>query len=261
MADNCRIDAKSARWHETVRWLIVLLLIALTVQGLVLIKRIEPHVLPVRVIAIDGEVHRHSLAVLQTAIGEQLEGGIVTADLGAIKQAVESLPWIAGVSLKRVWPERLELRVVEHRPIARWGDDGLVTAAGDVFRPDPSTIPRGLPRLAGTDPDAPRVIARYLAWRERLATLELDILAMTLDARGAWRLKLGNEMEIALGSQHVDARLERFLRAYPTLRLAGLPLAVDLRYANGLAVRWADSIGGMRSAAEPAINGFLRDRS
>lgn len=243
------------------RWLFVVALVGVTIQGLAVLKRIEPQLLPVRVIAIDGEVHRHSLAVLQETVNAQLDGGLVTLDLAAVRDAVEALPWVGAVSLRRVWPERLQLKVIEHRPVARWGDDGLVTAAGVVFRPDPATIPRRLPLLSGPDREAARVVVQYQRWRERLAALDLRIAALDLDARGAWRLVLEDGPVLALGTARLDERLARFMHAYPTLRLAGRAAVVDLRYANGLAVRWATGESGTRSAAVSAVNDGSRGRS
>lgn len=262
MTDNGRLMTapEPPRRHALLRWLFAFFLVVAMIQGGVLFERLEPRLLPVRAIAIDGEVHRHSLVVLQATIADRLDGsGILTADLGAIKAAVEGLPWIAEASVQRVWPERLALRVTEHRPVARWGDDGLVTAAGEVFRPARHTIPVGLARLTGAERDSRILIARYLAWRERLALLGLEIIALDQDARGAWRMQLRNELELALGSQRVDDRLTRFIHAYPTLRLAGLPLAVDLRYENGLAVRWHIDGGAMRSARR-TDRGFSTER-
>ncbi len=241
-----RRTGSGAPW---LRWLFVLALIAVTWLGSALFQRLEPDVLPVRVIVIDGEVHRHSLAVLQGTINDHLDGGIVTLDLRSIRDAVEALPWVGSVSVRRVWPERLQMYVIEHRPLARWREDGLVTAKGVVFRPDPDTISHELPRLTGDDREAPRVVARYLDWRERLAPLGLEIAALDLDARGAWRAVLGDGPVLALGTAQLEQRIARFVQAYPSLQLAGLPAVIDLRYANGLAVRWSEGGGPVRSAA------------
>jgi cell division protein FtsQ len=130
-------------------------------SGAWLLGHWEPQLLPVRIIEVEGELHHHSSQLLQETISERLSGGILTADLKDLKQAAEDLAWVGRASVRRVWPDRLQVEVEEHRPIARWNRDGLVTAEGIVFRPGTGTVPAGLPLLEGEDRRAPEVVKRY----------------------------------------------------------------------------------------------------
>lgn len=199
----------------------------------------EPRLLPIRVIEVQGELHHHSSQLLERTIGERLRGGILTADLAALKAAAEQLPWVGRASLRRVWPDTLQVRIEEHRPIARWNADGLVTAEGVVFHPDSSSFPPGLPLLEGDDKRAPEVARRYLEWRERLATVAHLIETLSVDARGDWRVRLVNGIELRLGTGPVEERLARFIETVQQIEAAGRPLMVDMRYSNGFAVKWA----------------------
>ena len=232
------------------RWMTALVVVAGSVAGGVLLMRLEPTLLPVRVVTVVGTVHRLSAPVLASSVTEKLQSGLLTQDLGVLKDAVEALPWVRTATLRRVWPDRLELSVTEHQPMARWGDNGLVTADGVVFRPQDGPLPSRLPRLIGDDARAPEVAARYLEWRGRIEALGSGISTLALDPRGAWTLSLSNGLRIELGSERVSERLERFIRTYPQLAAAGRPELVDVRYANGLAVRWA--AGGKLSASVQA---------
>lgn len=199
----------------------------------------DPRLLPIRVIEVHGELHHHSSQLLQRTISDRLRGGILTADLGALKAAAEQLPWVGRASLRRVWPDRLQVQIEEHRPIARWNADGLVTAEGVVFHPDSSSIPPGLPLLEGDDKRAPEVARRYLEWRERLALVAHLIDTLAVDARGDWRLRLVNGIDLRLGTGPVEERLARFIETLQQIEAAGRPLMVDMRYSNGFAVKWA----------------------
>lgn len=198
----------------------------------------EPRLLPVRVIEVKGELHHHSSQLLTETIGERLRGGILTADLWDLKQAAEDLAWVGSASIRRVWPDRLEVQVAEHRPVGRWNGDGLVTAEGKVFHPKSRTIPAGLPALEGEDHRSQEVVERYLDWRDRLMLSGHLIQTLSVDPRGAWRIELVSGPRLELGSQHVEERLARFLRSSAQLEAAGTVRVVDLRYANGFAVRW-----------------------
>jgi cell division protein FtsQ len=201
----------------------------------------EPRLLPIRVIEVDGELHHHSSQLLQKTISERLHGGILTADLADLKAAAEELSWVGRASIRRVWPDRLRVKVEEHRPIARWNADGLVTAEGVVFRPQSGTMPAGLPLLEGDDKRAPDLTKRYLAWREELMRVGHLIQALTVDSRGDWRIDLVTGVQLRLGTGPVEERLTRFIASASQLEAAGKLQVVDLRYANGFAVKWISS--------------------
>jgi cell division protein FtsQ len=237
------------------RWLIALLVVAVSIAAGAWLLRVEPTALPVRVVKVDGAVHRLSAPILARTVTEHLHSGVLTQDLCALRDAVEALPWVRSASLRRVWPDRIQLAVTEHDPVARWGADGLVTADGLVFRPEAESLPAGLPRLSANDAMAPKVARNYLQWRERLAALGLKVATLTLDPRGAWTLDLTNGLRLDLGAERVEERVGRFIRTYPQLAEAGRAELVDLRYANGLAVRWAAGAAPGDAAvaqAEPA---------
>ncbi|EGV32058.1 cell division protein FtsQ [Thiorhodococcus drewsii AZ1] len=203
----------------------------------------EPRVLPILVIEVEGGLHHHSSELLQQTLSERLHGGILTADLDDLKSAAEELPWVGHANLRRVWPDRLLVRVEEHRPIARWNADGLVTAEGIVFHPLSRTIPAGLPLLEGDDKRAPEVAKRYQQWRDELMLAGHLIQSLSVDPRGDWRVVLVMGTELRLGTGPVEERLARFIASAPQLEAAGRPLVVDLRYSNGFAVKWASDAG------------------
>jgi cell division protein FtsQ len=198
----------------------------------------EPRLLPIRVVTVDGEMHGLSRQSLQQTIAEHIDGGILTQDLAELKRKVEALPWIHRASVRRVWPDRLVFTVSEHEAIAQWGDNGLVTAEGIVFRPRDGRLPAGLVRLAGADDMAPEVVERYGRWHPKLAELGLIIDAVVRNARGDWTLTLLGGTELYLGTGDIETRFERLLAAYPQLESIGIPTRIDLRYSNGFAVRW-----------------------
>lgn len=225
---------------KLLRWLVALGIAAGSIAGVISFLRHEPASMPVRVVSVQGAVRHLSPPVLARTVTERLQSGILTQDLATLREAVEALPWVRTASLRRIWPDSIELTVTEHQPLARWGEDGIATAEGVVFRPKDEALPTGLPHLEADDAQAPRVVAQYLSWRDRLATLGLTISTLEMDARGAWSLDLGGGVRIELGTERVEERLARFIRTWPQLRAAGSPEQVDLRYANGLAVRWTE---------------------
>lgn len=243
--------------RRLVRWVWALGLLSLLGGGGYLLMLWEPRRLPVRLVTVDGALKYLSSHCLQDRVITQLDGGILTQDLAGLQTAVEAIPWVRSASLRRRWPDRLELRVVERVALARWGEGALVDADGVIFKPEEGDIPRGLPRLLGTDQDALELVKHLVDWEPRLRALGLEIETLARSARGAWTLRLSAGFSLALGKERVQERISRFIRVYPRLAATGMPSLIDMRYSNGLAIRWAgaegnaprsDGVGAVRSA-------------
>jgi cell division protein FtsQ len=230
---------------------------ALIAAGFVVVHW-EPRLLPIRVVNVEGEMHGLSRESLQQTIAEHIDGGILTQDLAALKEHVEALPWIRHASAKRVWPDRIIFTVTEHEAIAQWGDNGLVTEDGIVFRPRDGRLPAGLVRLDGADELAPDVVERYRRWHPKLAELGLIINEVVRNARGDWTLTLLGGTELYLGTADIEARFARLLAAYPQVEAIGIPTRIDLRYSNGFAVRWVPRVN---APSERVAANIFRERS
>jgi cell division protein FtsQ len=178
-------------------------------------------------------------------------GSFFAVDLGALRLRLEALPWVRRVEVRRAWPDRIEVRLEEHEPLARWGDSHLVSARGEPFAG--SLAPEAaaqLPVLSGPPGTEALVARRYRRFRELLAPLEDAPVRVQLSPRHAWQVQTASGWVLELGrgsggedAEALDARLARFAAAYPgTLaRLArregAAPRVVDLRYPNGFALR------------------------
>ena len=228
-----------------------LLLLAVMIGGIWAFGYWEPRLLPVRVIEVQGELHHHSSELLQEMLAKRLRGGFLTADLADLKRGAEELAWVGGASIRRIWPDRLQVRVNEHKPVARWNGEGLVTAEGVVFRPRTGTVPAGLPMLEGDEQRARELVQRYLKWRDELMLAGHLIDSLAVDARGAWRVDLVSKTRLELGTSEIEQRLARFIGAAPQLDAAGRQELVDLRYSNGFAVRWARTLATQTPIQEP----------
>ncbi len=61
----------------------------------------------------------------------------------------ETIPWVDRAGVARSWPRALRVQVVEQKPVARWGEGGLLNTRGEVFVQDAQHIPAELPELVG----------------------------------------------------------------------------------------------------------------
>lgn len=200
----------------------------------------QPGRLPLRVVEINGNFDRLDRDAIRTTVRGAIDGGFLTVDMAALRQAVRAMPWVAEVSIRRVWPDRLQIHVTEEQPLARWGDDALVNTGARVFRPRSLAGHEGMPRLRGPDGSEARVVGFYRALAPTLAARGLRLVELALDERRHWWLHLDDGLEVSLGRERVEQRLAQFLRVYPSLAAddSRRPVRIDMRYAHGFAVRW-----------------------
>ena len=196
-------------------------------------------------------------AQIRLVAERQVRGTFFTVDLERVRSSLEKLPWVREARVERRWPDTLVVSLTEHVPLARWNDDALVNEAGEVFV---AAVSAKLPRLSGPEDNSAELVAAYRRYQAALAPLGMTIDELRLSPRRAWRLRLGNGMQLALGREQTDARLARFVALYP--RLFGAqpatqvatatqdaapaapitPVTVDLRYPDGFAVRMPSGV-------------------
>src|SRR5581483_8627337 len=198
-------------------------------------------------IRVVGDVDHVAVPQVIDALQGRVRGTFFSVDIDAIRALFETLPWVRRAEVRRLWPDGLEVRIEEHVPLARWGqerDGRLVNTYGEPFR---GRVQGALPELFGPPGSEGMLARRYAEFRGVLAPLSIEPASVLLSARYAWQLQLSSGLIVKLGRDRDkdDAvqRLARFVAVYPyTLGKAQRRFEyVDLRYPNGFAVRAADA--------------------
>ena len=196
--------------------------------------------LPFQQIKISANGSHIKITTLKDIITQHLDGGFFSLNVSALQSALLSLSWVDNVSLRRVWPNGLEITIQEQQPIACWNNDELITAEGKIFSPPPDTIPKNFPHLQGPDDSASLVLKRFQHFSQELTPLNVVITTLTLTNRHAWFLTLNAHTKVYLGRENIDQRFEQLVHLYP--RVIGSHTNqidhIDLRYPNGLAIQW-----------------------
>lgn len=205
----------------------------------------DPRSLPMRKVQIEGQFRFLSHEQLQAAVTPHVRGGFFNLDVVAVQDAALALSWVDQVTVRRVWPDTVRIRVREQRPLARWGRHALLNERGEVFDAAGHELTDALAQLHGPEGRQRALLKSYRDMEEVLTPLGLRVHELQQDERRSLELKLSNGVELRLGRDAAQARLQRFVRAYPGLMASrGADLqAVDLRYSNGFAVRWQAQTG------------------
>lgn len=220
-------------------------LLALSVFGSAAYLLHALYVEPIRAVRVAGDLRHVSRQALESVVAPYAARGFFRVDVDAVRRAVRQLPWVKTVSVRRAWPASLHIAVIEREPIARWRTRGLIGRDGTLFFPTDAGAFRGLVRLAGPEGSEPQVLAHYREFARVLAPIGSGIRAVHLDARGAWKLQLDDGIELVLGRSPERDHLARFARALHRALASRLDRIerIDLRYANGFAVRWKPAAG------------------
>jgi cell division protein FtsQ len=216
---------------------------------------------PIRHVVVAGDTGRIAPSDLEAfARGVAASGAAGSGSLAAVREAARRIPWVREATVRRVFPDAVEVAFETHVALARRDDGSLVSVRGEVFNAE---YAGNLPRFSGPEGAAATMTREYPAIRAAVAPLDAAVKELRLTPRGAWQVALEmsadrplpssppsaigslpqrgprgeGELVLELGRGDVGARLARFVAAWPQLAPeARATRHADLRYANGFAL-------------------------
>lgn len=178
-------------------------------------------------------------AAVRAAVGVHADQPIVSLDLAAVRDRVQSVGWVKEARVVRLLPDTLIVDVKEHDRLAVWqvgGKAHVIDAQGIVISgADAGRYPR-LPLVVGKGADqAASDVLPLLAQRPRLMA-KIDALVRVDERR--WDLRLKDGALIQLPAVDQESALIRLDALDQRERLLDLGFArIDLRTPEEVAVR------------------------
>ncbi len=201
----------------------------------------------IRGVRVAGELQRVDAQTLRASAAPRLAGNFFSVDLAAARAAFEAVPWVRRATVRRAWPDHLQVTLEEQHAAALWQaderDDRLVNRQGEVFAANVGDVEdEALPTFSGPEGSAAALLSLYRRLQPLLSPQDMEIEQLQLSARGSWRVLLdsGARLELGRGSEEeVLARTQRFVRtlAQVTARYHAPLESADLRHVDGYAVR------------------------
>ncbi|WP_298438386.1 cell division protein FtsQ/DivIB [Ottowia sp.] len=202
----------------------------------------------IRSITLEGDTAHNSAASLRASVLPRLSGNFFTMDLDAARTAFQAAPWVRAAQVQRVFPDKLNVTLREHVPVALWGegDNHLIDQQGDVFEASaPDGDSADMPRLAGPQGQSALVLSAYRTLAAALAPARMRLRGLELTPRGSWRAELGGGGLVELGRgtpEELAARLAPFVATVGEVaaRHQRNPQDIesaDLRHTTGYALR------------------------
>ena len=165
--------------------------------------------------------------------------GYFSQDIQEVKNKLLEMPWVRDVVVRKFYPDRLGITILEHRPVAIWNNVKYLSEQGVVFSLPADRFDRtGLPLMYGPDTESKVVLEAWGKIQAELKARQLELKSVAIDNRGSWSITLSNNIELKLGRGEWTSKIDRFMLIFPEIDIPeGQRLAyVDLRYEHGAAV-------------------------
>ena len=221
-------------------WKLVLLVLGLGVTGSIAASGLSHLLQDVRIrqVQLQGDLRYLDAKALTRDLSIRFNGNYLETTLAQVIAEVESHPWIASASARRVWPDTLLIEINEQRPVAIYNDTQFLGLSGDLFEP-PTPVNEPLPRLYGALSETMQVYSHYGVFSDRLSAFS-EVSSVSRGHDMGWKIALDNGINLRLGRVDILGRLARardVLNRLDDEKLAKLK-EIDARYDNGVALAW-----------------------
>lgn len=167
------------------------------------------------------------------------------------RTAISELPWVREASVRKVYPDTLEIRIEERQPFAVWQHGAeltIISENGDPIAPFRGGRHASLPLVVG--PDAPKGAADFIALVRDFPEIAARVKGYLEVADRRWDLRLDNGVTIKLPEDGAQAALADVVRMDKENSLLGRDIvSVDLRIADRVVVQLTPAAAEARQAA------------
>lgn len=204
----------------------------------------------VRQVTISGISELDQTEVLQVA-GVDSRGALPFFDATAARERLLAVPAVKTATVRKLYPDELEIALTEREPYALWqnhGDVYVVSVDGTVIDRLSDDRYTALPLVAG--PGAAPKAKAFAKLIDGVPELKPLVRAGMLVGQRRWTLKLTNGMEVRLPEDGAAAALARFATLAREQKILERDvLSVDMRYPDRVVLRLTEDAASARAEA------------
>lgn len=202
-------------------------------------------------VTIAGLVELNEAQILSTA-GVNAKQSLAFLDVDEMRRKLLEIPLVKNVGVRKLFPDRLVIDVVERRPYGLWQKDGAVS----IIAADGAPIDalrdakfESLPFVVGDG--ANQRVDEYIALLDAAGDLRPKVRAGVLVSQRRWTLKMANGVEVMLPEANpkdavaILARLEQDGHV-----IEKDVVSLDLRIPGKIYVRLTEEAAAAREAAK-----------
>lgn len=176
-------------------------------------------------------LEQHDTGLVLEALGVRPGGSLLGFSPGEAKKRLEGLDWVESATVRREFPNRLQVSIIERQAFAVWQYEGnfrVVDRTGVVMSEvDPAQLP-GL--LVVTGEKANEAVAELVNQLEAIQELRTKVRAASRVGKRRWNLYLENGTKIMLPAGNFeDGARKAFALAQSNGLFSGAAAEIDLR--------------------------------
>jgi cell division protein FtsQ len=185
------------------------------------------------------------------AAGVTENSSLLFLDVADARAKLEAIPWIAEATVRKLYPDRLQITVTEREAFALWQSEGkvsVIAADGTVLAAKVEPRFASLPFVVGRG--AARRARDFLALLDAQPAIRDSVRAAILVAERRWNLRLKNGIDVRLPDTDVARALDTLARLDREKSLLTRDIAaIDLRLPDRVTVRLSDAAAAAREEA------------
>ena len=174
-------------------------------------------------------------------------------DVAGARKNLESLPLIKQASVRKLYPDRIVIDIVERTPVALWQKDGevrTIAADGAIIGDMHDQRFLSLPFVVGDG--ANERLGEFAALLDASAELRPKIVAGVLIGERHWNLKMTSGLEVELPETNPLTAMATLVALQRQSRILDRDLLVlDLRTSGKIFARLSEEAAAARAAAQP----------
>lgn len=203
----------------------------------------------VKEVNIAGHNHVTPAQILETA-GIKSSTSILFLNADEMRARLEAMPWIASASVRKFYPDRIEIAITERQAYALWqvnGEIKVIARDGIPIAPysdDPRYVQ--LPIVVGEG--AQNHVGEIVDALARLPALKEQVRAAIFVAERRWTLKTRNGIDVRLPEENLEGALVALMDLDREKKLLSRDITiVDLRLPDRVVVRQSDAAAAARA--------------
>ncbi|MEF2074224.1 cell division protein FtsQ/DivIB [Consotaella aegiceratis] len=212
-------------------------------------------------IDVAGNTETTEIDVLQ-ALWQTGSSSLVSLDADAARETLEAMPWIASASVQKIYPDRVDIALVERQPFALWQrgrDLFVIDHDGREIVPYSGSRFSNLPLVVGQG--AEQEAADLLDTLEVLPALKARVRAYIRVGERRWDLRLDNGVTIRLPEKNPVEAAAEVMRMDKEEGLLGRDImAVDMRIEDQMIIKLTPDAVVRRKAALKEREKIMKQR-